>query len=182
MDQANDYRGGSRIFMGEGRKRLICAHTQIYEHETRSPLWPSSTFRGCDALYGAAWSCPLSILIRKCGGGCEIFDTDFTGSAASTICAPSKSRQFYQFGKICKTVARRHVVGGIAQSPHGLRLRLIRAEELRRLTAFLHWHCTISVQSLHSLSVRIVTPESSPFEAPDEEICTMPVDNVNYII
>ena len=41
----------------------------------------------------------------------------FTGSAASTIWF---SKKFYKFeGKNRKTVARRHVVGGIAQSPHG---------------------------------------------------------------
>ena len=40
----------------------------------------------------------------------------FTGSAASKIWF---SEKFYKFKKNRKPVARRNVVGGIAQSPHG---------------------------------------------------------------
>ena len=44
----------------------------------------------------------------------------FTGSAASTIWF---SEKFYKFEKNRKPVARRHVVSGIAQSPHGHRAK-----------------------------------------------------------
>ena len=44
----------------------------------------------------------------------------FTGSAASTIWF---SEKFYKFEKNRKPVARRNVVGGIAQSPHGHRAK-----------------------------------------------------------
>ena len=48
------------------------------------------------------------------------FSYGFTGSAASTIWF---SEKFYKFEKNRKTVALTHVVGGIAQSPHGHRAK-----------------------------------------------------------
>ena len=65
--------------------------------------------------------------------GAVRFSYGFTGSAASTIWF---SEKFYKFEKNCKTVVRRHVAGGIAQSPLGL--RTISVRRLRRL----HGNCT----------------------------------------
>ena len=48
------------------------------------------------------------------------FSYGFTGSAASTIWF---SEKLDKFGKNRKPVARRHVVGGNAQSPHGHRAK-----------------------------------------------------------
>ena len=72
------------------------------------------------------------------------FSYGFTGSAASTIWF---SEKFNQFGKIV-----RHVVGGIAQSSHGLRMISVRG--LRRL----HGNCTDIARfpyNLCTVSVRI---------------------------
>ena len=84
------------------------------------------------------------------------FCTDSWGSAASTIWF---SEKFYKFEKNCKPVARRHVVGGIAQSLHGL--RTISVRRLRRL----HGNCTDIARfpyNLRTVSVRIFLPRVAP--------------------
>ena len=90
--------------------------------------------------------------------------------AASTIWF---SENFYKFEKICKPVARRHVVGGIAQSPHGF--RTISVRRMRRL----HGNCTDIARfpyNLRTVSVRIY-PRLPP--RPRKRNRTMPIDNVN---
>ena len=70
----------------------------------------------------------------------------FTGSAASTIWL---SEEFYKFEKNCKPVAHRHVVGGIAQSPHG---HLVKADPRTGSVRFLCrgcGDCTATALTLH---------------------------------
>ena len=69
------------------------------------------------------------------------FSYGFTGSAASTIWLAGSYTNF----KNRKSVARRHVVGGIALSPHGHRAEAARSKTAR----WRHGHRTISAQPLH---------------------------------
>ena len=113
---------------------------------------------------------PLSVrpprgLPAEAGGGCEIFVRIHRLRGLYDLA----SRDYLQIWKNRKLVARRHVVGGIAQSPHGhrakadprtgsVRFPCVDAEIARQL----HWHCTISVQSPHSLCTDLprVAPEA----------------------
>ena len=51
----------------------------------------------------------------------------------------------YTYLKNRKSVACRHVIGGIAQAPHGHRAETARSKTAR----WCHGHCTISAQPLH---------------------------------
>ena len=119
---------------------------------------------------------PLSVqpprgLPADAAGGCEIF-----------VRMNSRAPRPLRFGlaKSCtnlkeknrKPVARRHVVGGIAQSPHGL--RTISVRRMRRL----HGNCTDIFRTISSCTVSVrVYPGLPP--RPPRRNRTMPVDNVN---
>ena len=55
------------------------------------------------------------------------------------------SMKLYKFEKNRKSVAHRHVVGGIAQSPHGHRAE----PEAAKTAEWCHGHSNISAQPLH---------------------------------
>ena len=78
------------------------------------------------------------------------FTYGFTGSAASTIWF---SEKFYQFEeeKNRMTVARRHVVGGIAQSPQGHRAKADPRTGSVRFPCGGCGDCTATALTLHDL-------------------------------
>ena len=107
-----------------------------------------------------------------CGGMRQLWDFR-TDSRAPRPLRFGLARNFTNLKKNRKPVARRHVVGGIAQSLHGL--RTISVRRMRRL----HGNCTDIARfpyNLRTVSVRIY-PVLTP--RPRIRNRTMPVDNVN---
>ena len=150
-------------------------------------IWPAMGLRSLYPPFRAASVRP------PCGGRGWLWDFCTDCSVASTILFSGK---LYKFENR-KSVAHRHVVGGIAQSPHGHRAEAARSNTARwchghrtisaqplhgsrtgsaRLPSRGCGDCTISIQSLHAASVRIY-PGLAPRARTRNR--TMLIDNVN---
>ena len=145
-------------------------------------IWPAMDLR---SPYPAR--IPLSVrpprgLPAEAGGGCEIFVRIHGLRGLYDLVW----REVLQIWKNHKTVARRHVVGGIAQSPYGHHAKADpRTGSVRfQFGGCGDWTATaVTALTLHDF--RITSAQSlyrfTPGcpRVPRRRKCTMPVDNVN---
>ena len=123
----------------------------ILVQETSESLMPSSHL-ACDGSMKPV-SCPY-LAPAEAGGGCEIVIWIHGLRGLYDLV----QREVLQIQKNHETVAHRHVVGGIAQTPHGHRAKADPCTDSVRFPCGVCGDCTATAMTLHN--IRTISAQS----------------------